>query len=100
MCGLCDASCARCGCRSFKKHDVGQQLLGLRQSTAEVLQGSIELSQRIEEPAANVEQTVASMEQLQSTVKKNSEGAQASARTPTVRATWSVRAGPPSARLS
>jgi aerotaxis receptor len=58
--------------------DVGQQLAGLREATAELLQSSHDLSQRTEEQAANVQQTAASMEQLQSTVRKNSESAQAS----------------------
>ncbi|MCX7250504.1 MAG: methyl-accepting chemotaxis protein [Burkholderiales bacterium] len=58
--------------------DVGHQLAGLRQATGEVVQSSLELSQRTEEQAANVEQTAASMEQLQATVKKNADSAQVS----------------------
>ncbi|MEO0003016.1 MAG: hypothetical protein RLZZ22_708, partial [Pseudomonadota bacterium] len=58
--------------------DVGYQLAGLRQATGEVVQGSLDLSQRTEEQAANVEQTAASMEQLQATVRKNAESARTS----------------------
>ena len=58
--------------------DVGHQLEGLRQASGEVVQASLDLSQRTEEQAANVEQTAASMEELQATIKKNSDSAQAS----------------------
>jgi methyl-accepting chemotaxis protein len=56
--------------------DVRQNADGGATASAQIAQGNLDLSGRIEEQASALEETAASMEQLTATVKQNAENAQ------------------------
>ncbi|MDC8783778.1 methyl-accepting chemotaxis protein [Roseateles koreensis] len=56
--------------------DVAGQVSGVRNASAEIASGNMDLSSRTEQAASNLEQTAASMMQMTSTVNNNAETAQ------------------------
>ena len=56
--------------------DVSAQVRGLRQSSAEIAAGNLDLSARTEQTASSLEQTAAAMEQIHGTVRNSAAAAQ------------------------